>query len=265
MRVWRQSRIRRPFPFILETNPPEERNLVNPFDAGIVHLLNRYAQRSYAFDKFVDLVSNDFLLRGGVMTSALWWAWFRRSENRIRDRQILLSGAFSSLVAVCFTRGFVSSLPFRQRPIDESSLHFRIPLAFSDAGVIHWSSFPSDHAVLYFALATVIFLVSRAAGIVSYLFAFFVVCLPRVYLGLHYPTDILVGAMIGVGCAWLFSLPALREAIGVPLLHWCDKMPASFYGSFYLVTFVLATNVESLRVMLTFLAQVISGRIPHAP
>jgi undecaprenyl-diphosphatase len=209
-------------------------------------------------------VTNDFLLRGGVITSMLWWAWFRESKTPDRDRQVLLSGAFASLVTVLAARGLVASLPFRPRPFNVPSLNFNPPLGLDQSGLMQWSSFPSDHAVLYFSLATIIFLVSRRAGIYAYIFVFFVVCLPRVYLGIHYPTDIIAGALLGIGAAFLYALPAVREPISAPLLHWLKRAPGSFYACFYLGTFLLATNAESLRTILTFTMQVVLGRFHHA-
>ena len=197
------------------------------------------------------------------MTSLLWWGWFRPSPNRTRDRQIILSGAFASLVAISLARGLVASLPFRNRPIDIPELHFRAPIGFSSAGLIHWSSFPSDHAVLYFALATVVCLISWRAGIFAYIFAFCVVCVPRIYLGIHYPTDILAGEAIGVLAAYIFTRPLLRPVIAEPLLHWEGKAPGSFYAFFYLATFGLATNMEALRVYLSFFAEVLLNHLRH--
>ena len=68
-------------------------------------------------------------------------------------------------------------------------------------GCRHSASFPSSHAVNTFAAATLFALFYRRwvpwvafglAAVVSY---------SRVYLGLHYPSDVLGGAMIGALCA----------------------------------------------------------------
>lgn len=59
-------------------------------------------------------------------------------------------------------------------------------------------SFPSAHAVNTFAVATIFFAFYRRSAYVGYPFAT-AVSLSRVYIGVHYPSDILVGAVLGVG------------------------------------------------------------------
>jgi undecaprenyl-diphosphatase len=63
-------------------------------------------------------------------------------------------------------------------------------------------SFPSDHAAAAVAIAVVLFLAHRRLGGLALGLAA-LVCIARVYVGAHYPGDVLTGALIGVGVAGL--------------------------------------------------------------
>jgi len=100
---------------------------------------------------------------------------------------------------------------------------------------------------MYFALATILFLVSRKLGLFAYLHAVFVVCLPLLYLGIHFPTDLLCGALIGTGVACLALNDRIREAIARPARSWSVKSPSTFYPALYLWTLLTATEFNSVR------------------
>ena len=57
-------------------------------------------------------------------------------------------------------------------------------------------SFPSGHTSSSFAAATAIYAMNRKWGIVAYVFAV-LMGISRLYLGVHFPTDVLAGAVIG--------------------------------------------------------------------
>ena len=66
-----------------------------------------------------------------------------------------------------------------------------------------YTSFPSAHATLFFALATVVYIYNKNAGRVLFVAAL-VISLSRMVVGVHYPRDVLTGALIGVVVAYLF-------------------------------------------------------------
>lgn len=225
--------------------------MVNAFDSSILHFLNQFAQRSWLFDKTMVFVSTDPFVSGGVATSFFWWAWFKESKTRDTNREIILSGLAASFLALFATRGLAAMLPFRARPYLNPELHFKPPHGTAQYyfDLIHWSSFPSDHAVLYFALATCIFVVSWRVGILAYCHALVVVCLPLVYLGEHYPTDILAGALIGIGFGSLSKFVRLRDSVARAPLRLLAYSRSTFYAWFYLCSFLFATNFDSVRKM----------------
>jgi undecaprenyl-diphosphatase len=116
------------------------------------------------------------------------------------------------MVAVAFLSAAVSRLVFceiikvlinRPRPFETYNL---IPLLSNEIG----QSFPSGHAAFFFALAMAVTLFnkkvhlerSRRAGIWLFVGAF-LISLARIYAGVHYPSDILAGAAVGVFSGWL--------------------------------------------------------------
>ncbi len=72
--------------------------------------------------------------------------------------------------------------------------------------------FPSDHATAAFAIAVAILLRKRSWGLVALGFAT-VLAVGRVGLGVHYPSDVLAGALLGSAAALILWLPPLRQRI----------------------------------------------------
>ncbi|TSC91801.1 MAG: membrane-associated phospholipid phosphatase [Parcubacteria group bacterium Licking1014_17] len=66
------------------------------------------------------------------------------------------------------------------------------PLISNDS----WS-FPSGHASAAFALATGVYLYDKKLGVISYVIALFI-GLSRIYAGVHWPSDVLAGAVVGI-------------------------------------------------------------------
>jgi undecaprenyl-diphosphatase len=76
----------------------------------------------------------------------------------------------------------------------------------------HSYSFPSGHTASSFTAATAIFLCHKRAGAVA-LCAAAIIGFSRLYLYVHFPTDVLCGALLGIGVAALLT-PRLRRHFG---------------------------------------------------
>ena len=72
-------------------------------------------------------------------------------------------------------------------------------------------SFPSDHAAAAFAIAFAVLAYSRRGGI-AFLLASTLIGLSRIALGMHYPSDVLAGALVGWLAAMLVTGPG--EGLG---------------------------------------------------
>jgi undecaprenyl-diphosphatase len=65
-------------------------------------------------------------------------------------------------------------------------------------------SFPSDHAAAAFAIAFAVLAISRRGGL-AFLAAATLIGLSRIALGMHYPSDVVAGALVGWAAAMLVT------------------------------------------------------------
>jgi undecaprenyl-diphosphatase len=221
------------------------------FDYSIIFFCNQFAHRWHTFDSIVVFFSNSDLMKGGVMLAGVWWAWFWRASDVRLNRSRLLSALLGAMIALVVARVLAHALPLRVRPILDPSLHFRPPFGLPDqTNWTIWSSFPSDHAALFCALLTGIWLACRPAGMVLMFYVLIAICFPRIYIGIHYPTDILAGAALGVFSVLLCCWSKVRELWTGRVLGWVDRWPAASYTLLFLVTFQIATLFWDLRTFL---------------
>jgi undecaprenyl-diphosphatase len=223
---------------------------MNAFDLSILSFLNRFAHRSLSFDQAVVFLSDANLLKGGVIVGMIWWIWFDR-ENVQRKREALLAGLMACVPALVIVK-ILAKLMFRVRPLNELRLLSIVHYGMDNSNWKQLSSFPSDHAALFFTLALGIYFASRRAGWFCFIYSSLFICLPRVYLGEHYPTDIVAGAAIGMVPAWLANLPGIREPLTGWALRWMDSNPSQFYCFAFIVTYQVAELFDPALKLLRF-------------
>jgi undecaprenyl-diphosphatase len=106
-----------------------------------------------------------------------------------------------------FTSGLLKPWVQRPRPCHLDGLRQFVHLVENHCGGAY--GFASSHAANFFALATFVgwFLRDRYRWIaIGLFFIAALVALSRVYLGVHYPGDVLAGAVIGVFAGWLGTI-----------------------------------------------------------
>jgi undecaprenyl-diphosphatase len=213
-----------------------------PFDIidhGVMAFFSKFARSSEVMNRVIvkgmDLETFTIL----PIVICLWYFWF---DSRFRDRVRVIEGFVGMFAAVLVSRIVQDLSPRRLRPLRSGDPAF-VPPAGVDVTVLeHWSSFPSDHAALSFALSTAIFRVSRPLGAGCMLWSFFVVSLPRVYAGYHYMSDIVVGAIIGISAVILVEISCLAEPVGI----FVSKLEKRWAGLFYVAFFVLSYQTVTL-------------------
>jgi len=118
-------------------------------------------------------------------------------KNFKKNWPMIIQAFGAAILARLVIVNFIRWLWQRPRPFVENNVN----LLLSHSG----TSFPSGHAAFYFAISTVVYLHNKKAGI-GFFFASFLISISRVFCGIHWPSDILAGAVIGIFSAFLIIL-----------------------------------------------------------
>ncbi|HLZ67876.1 MAG TPA: phosphatase PAP2 family protein [Aliidongia sp.] len=219
-------------------------------DLPILRFLTSFVGKSPLFDHLVHAVSRYDTFKGVVMMSLLWLAWFSRratdQEGDREDRRAALTLVLAGSVAtVILSRVLQLVLHVHRRPILEN-LGLNFPAFMEPESVNAWNSFPSDHSMLFFSLSTGLWMVDRRIGLFGFCWSAIVIDLPRLYLGIHYPSDVIVGAILGVLCMRGFMRLPLHDATD-RVLAWGRTHQSAFYWIAFMVTEQVAHLFDDLR------------------
>ncbi len=156
-------------------------------DHSFFFVLYSFAGRSHIGDFLIIFFGEYFLY---IIFAILAYFLYRAYRNKKRKE---VYGYFVALFAALFARFGVENVIhfFYHRPRPFIALH--LPHLLSDMSY----SFPSGHTIFMFALATGIFFVNRKFSYFLYASGL-VIGLARVMGGVHYPSDILGGAILGI-------------------------------------------------------------------
>ena len=153
-------------------------------DLLILERLNDLVGKSVFLDKLF-IFSADYL--GYVLLLAFVFLLVKNYKKYWRLIVVaLISGIISRFVFTELIRLFYS----KSRPFVDNNIHLLIP--YQDV-----NSFPSGHAAFFFAISTVVFLYNKKAGLI-FIFASFLITISRIIVGVHWPADIIAGALVGI-------------------------------------------------------------------
>ncbi len=219
---------------------------MNAFDLRVYKWLFAFVHRCPGLDSTLRHLVNDDFLKGGIIMAIFWWQWFRKDKNAGERREFLFFAFVSSAAAVVLGRLLALMVPYQARPGQNPLCDFPFPATAPGDLPRSWNSFPSDHSILFFCLAASLCMVSNRAGIFALCHAIFVICVPRIYMGYHYPSDIVAGALLGIAVAYTVRIAKLRKWVARPALLWMERHTASFYAVAFLWTFEVTELFRTL-------------------
>jgi undecaprenyl-diphosphatase len=161
-------------------------------------VVNRFARSTEWLHGAATAYADDgVLLFAALLLVAVWRS--RRAPSRLPMARALLAGA-GVLIAVAANQPLVHAF-------GEPRPWTRLPSALV---LVHRSvdaSFPSDHATMAGAVAAGLLLAHRTLGLLAAFLAV-VMAADRVYVGAHYPIDVLAGLAFGATVALVVQLAA---------------------------------------------------------
>lgn len=165
-----------------------------------------------------------------VFAALLLWSWWSaRARRDVRAVAAALWAPLGTLLAVGLNQLVGGS-------VDEARPYAVLPHVLVLVSRTSDFSFPSDHAVMAGSVAAGVFVANRRLGVVAAVAAL-AMCLVRVYVGAHFPGDVIAGAVFGalVTLAGWFLLRRVLERLvealaGTPLRVFVTAGPATASG-----------------------------------
>jgi undecaprenyl-diphosphatase len=171
---------------------------------SILHTLNDFL---YRHDSVEDPLLFYINISEALFVATLLLVFLFANGERLRSwRRAAVAAAFSAGLALLVGKA-ISELVDRARPfvVDPHGVHLFSGHA-ADAG------FPSDHATGAFAVAMATYLRKRSWGVAA-LLAAAVLSVGRVAIGVHFPSDVLAGAVLGCLAASVLWIGPPRRRI----------------------------------------------------
>src|SRR5438093_2274706 len=186
-------------------------------DYRIYRALNQFVFHHAWLGRDLATLENWPVTAVALATFALW-LFARPGGNR--KWKLASACALASAALALLINQLIATIWHRQRPFASH------PSAHVWGARSHDPSFPSDHASAAFGIAFAVFLFDRVVG-AFFLAAAFIIGVGRVFIGAHYPSDVLAGCLVGLGSAlvlgrvagpWIKWLVRLVERATDPLL-----------------------------------------------
>ena len=220
-------------------------------DLPILTFMTGFAGKNAVFDHLVNAVSRLDLFKGVILMCLFWYVWAQSPQYETppatEERQNkLLRVLIGTIVLGALSRALQLIMHVHQRPL-LAGLGLPFPVTGFEATSLNaWNSFPSDHSMFFFALGTGLWAVNRAAGLLAFAWTIVVIDLPRIYLGVHYPSDVLAGALFGwAGMQMILALRMrrLERLLGL----WRQSHPGLFMAALFFATDEVAHLLAEAR------------------
>lgn len=172
-------------------------DFLKKIDIKILNFINTHLKNNF-LDKMMPFITvfGDM----GFIWIVLAVVLMTKQKYREMGVVIILTLMFTTIIGECIIKNLVK----RKRPftnnIKENALLIRKPITYS---------FPSGHTASSFAVAGVFIAYESSLSIYITILAV-LITFSRLYLNVHYPSDVLFGGILGMLCSFIITYLCLR-------------------------------------------------------
>lgn len=167
-------------------------------DIAVTRWINSAAGAHPAFDTLMIALTHYGVPLMVFLVAIQWWV----RADRPHVRHAALASGLSFLLGLAINQCIILFI-HRIRPYDAGITHLIV------APNTDWS-FPSDHATAAMSIVAAYALQRLPRRALALFVLAFLICLSRVYVGIHYATDVIGGTATGIAAAVVVRL-AFRE------------------------------------------------------
>lgn len=173
-------------------------------DYSVFHFINHSLSNS-VFDTLCPMLRNK--LTWAPLYVLLAIAFYKRYGNKVI--WLVVFAAVTVIATDQISSSLIKPLFHRLRPCNNPEANARLLLEYCGAGY----SFVSSHAANHFGITVFLIPFLQRKLLFGSLLLFWasVVSFSQVYVGVHFPADVLVGGMLGSLIGGLLSYPALKK------------------------------------------------------
>lgn len=257
-------------------------------DQAVFVAANQIVARSWALDSLMAMALESPVVKAGPLGALFLFAWFRLGGAKpVEVRRRVLAVTLLAMFLIAPTTKIFSEGAMEPRPVvlaqpgyslrdgqlvESPRLEVRLlqtgELAARAEGLRQgrptsndFDAFPSDHAAIYVAMALGIFLACRLAGTLALLWTAFVVLGLRVAVGMHWLSDILVGAAAGAALLLALQLVAsrFRKRLDPALLRWSQRWQGATAAMLFLLLIEAAGPMKTMERLRDLIGGVLGG------
>lgn len=218
-------------------------------------LFRQIPQSEINDDRFETVILNP-ILGTWIFAAIFYWFWSKDDEQREIRRLCL----FKTFVAIGIAFLVTWAIrPFVDWPAPVLNPHFQPLFPRYLWGNGSWNCFPSHSTLAYFTLAAGLWPLKKVLSTSLCAWALACVSLPRVYVGGHYPIDVLFSCLLGI----VTLIAVQRWEIPASIANWLLQR-GSRTGLrewiFFLWTFEVGEGFRGAEFLATFVRQILQGR-----